>query len=264
MLMLAKLHPEVHFLHCGGLWDGARHPKNVGSYFGYIDECQYLSGIVAAHATRTKKLGFIAAKPIPQVRRNINAFTMGARSIDPAITCRVLYTGAWTDTPKEEKAANELIDTGADVLTCHVDSPTALIKLAERRGIKTCGYHVNQSALAPKGYLTGAEWNWEKIYPDFVRLVQEGKPLPNLLRGGLKEGMVRMSPYSSLVSPAARKATDDVKARFLAGTFNIFKGKLLDDDGRVVIPEGTSYPSTAIELERMDYHVEGVMWREKN
>jgi basic membrane protein A len=261
VLEVAKKYPNVMFLHCGGLYDAKKHPKNVGSYFGYIDECEYLSGIVAAYATKSKKLGFVAAKAIPQVRRNINAFTLGARSIDPQITVSVIFTGDWSMPVKEAESTNTLIDQGIDVITCHVDSPKVVIETAERRGIKTCGYHASQASIAPKGYLTGAEWNWAKVYTDYVKMVQAGKgpgQIPNLVRGGLKEGIVKMSPYTALVSPEARKAADAVKAQLMEGTFVIFKGPLRDNNGKMVIPEGTSYPQRAIELESMDYLVEGI------
>ena len=219
VLTVAKEYPNVMFLHCGGLWNKDKHPMNVGSYFGYIDECEYLSGIVAGYATKSKKLGFIAAKPIPQVRRNINAFTLGARSVDPSITCTVIFTGDWSMPVKEAEAATSLIDQGVDVLTCHVDSPKVVIETAERRGIHCCGYHASQAVLAPKGYLTGAEWNWEKVYTDYVNEVKAGKKVPNMLRGGLKEGIVKMSPYGPDVSEEAKKKADDVKAKFMDGSF---------------------------------------------
>jgi simple sugar transport system substrate-binding protein len=261
VLKMAEKYPEVMFLHCGGLWDEKKHPKNVGSYFGYIDECQYISGIVAAHATKSKKIGFVAAKGIPQVKRNINAFTLGARSIDPAIECMVIFTGEWSHPVKEAEAANNLIDQGVDVITCHVDSPKVVVETAEKRGIKICGYHASQANLAPKGYLTGAEWNWQKIYTDSVATLQAGKKVPNLQRGGLKEEVVKMSPYTDLVSPEARKAADAVKSQFMAGTFVIFKGQISDNTGKEVIPAKTSYVQTAIELESMDYLVQGVVGR---
>ena len=132
VLVMAKKYPDVMFLHCGGLWNEKVHPKNVGSYFGYIDECQYLSGIVAGHTTKSKKLGFVAAKPIPQVRRNINAFELGARSVDPKITCTVIFTGDWSMPVKEAEATNSLIDQGVDVVTCHVDSPKVVVENAEK------------------------------------------------------------------------------------------------------------------------------------
>ena len=89
ILAVAPKNPDVRFSHCGGLWTEGKHPKNVGSFFGYIDECQFLNGVIAAHMTKSNKIAFVAAKPIPQVLRNINAFTMGARSVKPNITCSV-------------------------------------------------------------------------------------------------------------------------------------------------------------------------------
>jgi len=261
VLAMAKKYPDVMFLHCGGLWTEGKHPKNVGSYFGYIDECQYLNGIVAGHTTKSKKLGFVAAKPIPQVRRNINAFALGARSVDPAITCTVIFTGDWSMPVKEAEATNTLIDQGVDVITCHVDSPKVVVENAEKRGIYICGYHCSQATLAPKGYLTGAEWNWEKVYTDYIKMFQAHQPLPNLLRGGLKEGIVRTSPYGPAVSDSAKKAADAVKAKLTQGTFVIFKGELKDNKGKVVIPAGKSLVQTAIELESMDYLVDGVIGR---
>jgi basic membrane protein A len=260
VLKMAKENPNIIFLHCGGLWDEKKgHPTNVGSYFGYIDECQYLSGIVAGHTTKSKKLGFVAAKPIPQVRRNINAFTLGARSVDPSITCSVIFTGDWSMPVKEAEATNNLIDKGVDVITCHVDSPKVVIETAERRGIWSCGYHCSQAVLAPKGYLTGAEWNWEKVYTDYVSMVQAGKKVPNMVRGGLSANIVKPSPYGPAVSEEAKKAADAVKAKLMDGSFVIFKGPLKDNTGKEIIPAGKSYEQTAIELESMDYLVEGAI-----
>ena len=263
ILVMAKKYPEVMFLHCGGLWTEGKHPANVGSYFGYIDECQHLSGIVAGHMTKSKKLGFVAAKPIPQVLRNINAFTLGARKVDPAITCTVIFTGDWSMPVKEAEATTSLVDQGIDVVTCHVDSPKVVIETAERRGIYTCGYHASQAVLAPKGYLTGAEWNWEKVYTDYIKMLQEGKKLPNFLRGGLKEKVVKTSPYGAPVSDKAKKEADAVKAELEKGTYIIFKGPLKDNAGTEVIAAGKEYVQTAKELEEMNYLVEGVVGKLK-
>jgi basic membrane protein A len=258
VLRLAGQFPKVKFIHCGGLYDPKVHPANVGTYFGFIDECEYVSGIVAAHATRSKKLGFVAGKAIPQVRRNINAFTLGARSVDPEITCTVVFTGDWSLPIKEAESTISLIDKGIDVMTCHVNSPKVVVESAERRGIAVCGYHFDQSSLAPKGYLTGAEWAWEKIYTDYVHKIQAGQWSPGLLRGGIKDGFVRMSPYGPRATPEARKAGDAALAKFMKGDFAIFKGPIRDNTGKTVIPEGVSFPQLATELEKMDYLVEGV------
>jgi basic membrane protein A len=258
MIKLASKYPKLRFEHCGGLWSD-KDPKNAGSYFGYIDEAQHVSGIVAGHMSKSGKLGFVAAKPIPQVLRNINAFALGARLANPQATLQVIFTGDWSMPVKEAEATNSLIDQGVDVVTCHVDGPKTVVENASRRGAMVCGYHVNQATLAPKSYLTGAEWNWEVLYPRFVKMFTSGETIPNFYRGGLKEELVKVSPYGSMVSEAARKQADDIKAKLVAGGYAIFKGPLLDNKGKTVIAAGVSRGQTDPELEKMDYLVEGVI-----
>jgi basic membrane protein A and related proteins len=259
MLRQAERYKQAQFRHCGGLWTKEKHPANTGSYFGYIGMAQYINGIVAAHASKSKKLGFIAAKPIPQVLINVNSFTMGARSVDPSITTQVIFTGDWSLPVKEAEATNALIDGGVDVVTCHVDGPKVVIETGERRGINTCGYHANQQKLAPKGYLTGAEWNWSTVYKNYVEMAQKGQPLPNFTRGGLAEGFVKMSPYGPAVSGAARKQADAAKAEIMKGGYAVFKGPLKDNKGNTVVPAGKAFAENAIEIESTNYLVEGVV-----
>jgi basic membrane protein A len=257
ILKIAEKYPNVLFFHCGGMYDAAKHPKNVGSYFGYIDEAEYLNGIVAAHATKSKKLGFIAAKPIPQVLRNINAFTLGARSVKPDVTVTAVFTGDWSLPVKEADAANSLIDQGIDVLTSHVDSPKVIVQTAEKRGIYSVGYHTSQAALAPKGYLTGAQWNWSKVYEAYLKTVKDKTPIEHLVRGGLSSGFVTTSPYGPAVTEEAKAAAEKVKAEMMAGTFVIFKAGLKDNKGAVVVP--ADLKQTDPTLESMGYLVEGVI-----
>ncbi|MGZ8934907.1 MAG: BMP family ABC transporter substrate-binding protein [Methylobacter sp.] len=259
ILTVAPKYPDVTLLHAGGLYQEGKHPKNAGSYFGYIDEAQYIAGIVAGGTSKTGKLGFIAAKPIPQVLRNINTFTLGAQSVNPAVTTQVIFTGDWAMPVKEAEAANSLIDQGIDVITMHVDSPKVIIEICERRGIFSSGYHADQSELAPKGYLTGAEWNWSKVYTDYVNLMREGKEFLHLLRGGIKEGIVNVSKYGPSVSAETIALADAAKARFMSGEMLIYKGELKDNKGNIVIPAGTALPQTDIKLESMDYLVAGVI-----
>jgi simple sugar transport system substrate-binding protein len=261
VLAVAPKFPDVRFSHCGGLWTD-KNPKNAGSYFGYVEECQYLNGVVAGHMSKSKKLGFVAAKPIPQVLKNINAFTMGARSVDPKITTTVIFTGEWSMPVKEAEATNSLADQGIDVFTMHVDGPKVVVETAAKRGKMVCGYHASQAKLAPNAYLTGAEWNWLTAYKTAVDAAVGGKPHPNFLRGGLKEGYVKMSPYGPMVTEAARKNADDVKAKMLADQFDIFAGGgagLKDNKGTVVVAPGKVIKQTDVELERMNYLVEGVI-----
>ena len=264
ILDIAKQYPEVQFFHAGGLFQEGVHPKNIGSYFGYIAEAQYLAGIVAGLTTKTNKLGFVAAKPIPQVLLNINAFTQGARSVNPKATTQVIFTGDWAEPVKEAQAANSMADQGVDVLTCHVDSPKIVIETAEKRGIFSSGYHASQAKLAPKGYLTGAEWDWANIYTQYINDIKAGKTLmnggiPHLIRGGFKEGFIKMSPYGPAVSEKAKKEADAVKAKFMDGTMVIYKGPIKDNTGKVMVPAGKSLLQTNIALEKMDWLVEGVI-----
>ena len=259
MLAMAAKFPEVQFRHCGGLWSEGTHPKNTGSYFGYIGMGQYLNGIAAGHATKTKKIGFIAAKPIPQVLLNINSFLLGARSVDPSITCQVIFTGEWSLAVKEAEATNALVDQGVDVVTCHVDSPKVVVETAAGRGAFVCGYHANQSPLAPEKYLTGAEWAWGNVYKTYVEALLAGKELPNFTRGGLAEGFVKMSPLGPAVSEPARKQFEATLAEMTKGSFSVIKGPLKTNKGEVIASEGQAFPETAIELESMDYLVEGVV-----
>ena len=264
ILKVAKQYPDVQFLHCGGLYAEGKHPANVGSYFGYIDEAQYICGIVAGHTSKTGKLGFIAAKPIPQVLRNINSFTLGARSVRPDVTVQVIFTGDWAMPVKEAEAANSLVDQGVDVLTCHVDSPKVVVQTAEKRGIFVSGYHASQSDIAPKGYLTGAEWDWTNVYSMYASLLREGKKLddggiPHLVRGGIKEGFVKLSPYGPAVSEQAKRDADAAFAKFKNGSMVIYKGELKDNTGKVVIPAGSELKQQDPKLEQMNYLVEGVI-----
>jgi basic membrane protein A and related proteins len=259
MLAVAAKNEKVRFAHCGGLWTQGKHPANTGSFFGYIDEAQYLNGVIAGHMSKSKKLGFVAAKPIPQVLRNINAFTMGARSVDPKITTNAVFTGDWSMPVKEAEATNAMADQGVDVFTMHVDGPKVVVETAARRGRMVCGYHASQAKLAPNAYLTGAEWNWLTAYTQILDAARTGKPHPNFVRGGLQAGFVKSSPYGAMVSEGARKNAEDVRKKMLAGSFDIFAGELKDNTGKVVIPKGKTFKQTDLELEGMNYLVEGVI-----
>jgi basic membrane protein A len=133
------------------------------------------------------------------------------------------------------------------------------VENAARRGAMVCGYHVNQSPLAPEAYLTGAEWNWEALYPKFLKMIASGEGIPNFYRGGLQEEIVKVSPYGPKVGEQARKQADEVKATFMSKGLAIFKGPLLDNKGKTVVTAGTERGQKDPELEKMDYLVEGVI-----
>lgn len=259
ILEVAPKHEGVRFQHAGGLWSADKHPSNVGSYFGYIGMGQYLNGIAAGHATKSKKIGFVAAKPIPQVMLNINSFLLGARSVDPEITCQVIFTGEWSLAVKEAEATNALADQGVDVITCHVDGPKVVMETAAGRGAFVCGYHANQSPLAPELYLTGAEWNWANVYTKMVESVMSGGTIDNFVRGGLAEDFIKMSPLGPAVSDTARNQFEATKAEILKGGFAVIKGPMKDNTGNVIAEAGQSYEETDVALESMNYLVEGVI-----
>lgn len=258
ILEVAPGYPNVRFQHCGGLWT-PENPMNVGSYFGYIGMGQYLNGIAAGHASVSKKIGFVAAKPIPQVLNNINSFLLGARAVDPSITCQVIFTGEWSMAVKEAEATNALVDQGCDVITCHVDGPKVVCETAVARGAFVCGYHADQSPLAGDKYLTGAEWNWAGVYTGMVQAYMAGEEIPNFVRGGLADGFIKMSPLGPSVSDAARNQFEAVKAEIMAGGFAAIRGPLNDNTGNLIAAEGEAFVETDVSLESMDYLVEGVL-----
>jgi simple sugar transport system substrate-binding protein len=159
---------------------------------------------------------------------------------------------------KEAEAANTLIDQGVDVLTAHVDSPKVVIETAEKRGVFSTGYHASQASLAPKGYLTGAEWNWEKVYTAYIEKVKAGQMPDHLVRGGFSSGYIKLSPYGAAVSDAIKTKADEAKAKLTAGSLVIYAGPLKDNAGKEIIPAGTQHAQTDITLESMNYLVEGV------
>jgi len=255
---LAKKYPDVTFLHSGGIVT-AGDPPNLGSYFAYSDEAEFLCGIVSGLTTKSNKLGYVAAKPITPVLRDINAFELGARSVNPKATLTVIFTGDWFKPLEESDAVNVLADKGIDVVTGHIDSLKALITTAEKRGIYSCGYHTDQTPLAPKGYLTGAQWNWGDSYVKFVADARAGKPAPQNLMGTIRDGTVKLSPYGPAVTTEARKAVAAALDLMKQGKFQMYKGPIKDNNGKEVIPDGRALDDEDPALWGMDYLVEGVV-----
>jgi basic membrane protein A and related proteins len=236
ILKTAPRYPEVLFVHAGGLWkDGD--PKNAIGYRGYMEEPHYLCGIAAGRMTKTGKLGFIGAKPLYFIFNNCNGFILGARAVNPKITCNVVITGDWNSPVKEAEAVNSLVDQGVDVIVGNCDSPKVVIETAERRGIYSCGYHTDLSNLAPKGFLTGAEWNWGKG-ADFVKAWMTKGEYPNLLRGGFKRDMVGLSPFGPAVPERVRAEVLKGRQGFADDTLALYKGPLKDNEGNTILKPG--------------------------
>jgi basic membrane protein A and related proteins len=257
MVDLAKKYAKVEFRHAAPLWNAAKHPKNLGSYFGYLNQAHYVDGVAAGLSTKSNKLGFVAAKPIASVLSNINSFMLGAKKTNPNAIVQVIFTGDWSLPVREAEAVNALIDAGCDVITCHVDGPKVVVETAEKRGAKTCGHNSNQGPLAAKGFITGAEYKWETIYKGYATNLAAGKPLPNMVAGGYEGDMVQNSPFGAGASDAARKAATAAVADLRAKK-PIYVGPLKDNKtGKVVIDK--SYDNLDPYLDQMNYLLEGVV-----
>jgi len=254
---LAKKYPDVTFRHAAPLWDKDKDPKNAGSYFAFLDQAHYINGVAAGAASKTGKLGFVAAKPIGIVLRNINSFLTGARTVNPAATVQVIFTGDWSLPVREAEATNALVDAGCDLITCHVDGPKVVIQTAEGRGVLTCGHNASQAPLAPKGFVTGAEYKWETIYKTFAATLSKGEALPNMTYGGYDLDMVQNTPFGAGASEKVVKVTNDAIAALKAKA-PIFKGPIKDNKGNVVLPDA-SYDNMAAVLNGMTYLVDGVI-----
>jgi basic membrane protein A and related proteins len=258
VLEMAAKYPDVTFAHTGGVWTPGM-PENIGTFYAYIFEAQYISGIIAGHMTKTKKLGLVAAKPTPNLLRSINAFAIAARSVDPAIQVQVIFTGDWVLPVREAEATNTLVDQGADVIAAQVDSPKVVIETAEKRGVMSCGYHSSQADVAPNGYLTGAEWNWITPYSKYVESVRGGKKPEHYLRAGFSDHFVKNSSFGKLVTPQARAAAEKARADINEGKLVIYSGPLKDNKGNVVVPAGIMQNSNDRVLDGINYLVEGII-----
>jgi basic membrane protein A len=248
----SKKHPAVDFWHQGGLAPEA----NVGSMFGEIWQMVYASGVAAGKMTKSNKLGYIVAFPIPQVLENVNAFQLGAKSVNPEVTTTVVFTASWCDPAKNSAAANSLIDQGVDVLTQHQDCPKPVIEAAEKRGVMSVGYHADASTVAPKGWITGAMWNWGPTYTKLIEEAMQDKFKPALLRFGVKDGIVDLAPFGASVPKEIQDEVTKVKQDIIDGKIKPFQGPIKNQAGEVVI--AGEQPDT-ITLEKMDYLVEVVV-----
>jgi basic membrane lipoprotein Med (substrate-binding protein (PBP1-ABC) superfamily) len=252
-IALGEKYPKVSFLHAGGLKTSA----NVGTYFANSDDAMYLAGMAAGGTSKSAKLGFVAAFPIPQVLRSINAFTMGAQEVNPKVTTQVVWTGGWLNPAKEAEAANSLADAGVDVIGEQIDSPITLAKTAQKRGIYVVGKDVNVQKFADKAYLTGASWNWGPMMVSLVKEIWAGTWKPSHVRGDLKDGAATLDPLGPAVPAATKAAVETAKADILSGKRVVWKGPLAGQDGKVIVAEAKPLPLEKVET--MSYLVKGVL-----
>ncbi len=250
---VANKHPDVAFLHMGAL----KSTQNFSAFFGDIWQLEYVDGIAAARMSKTGKLGFVAAFPIPQTLLNVNAFELGARSVNPKATTTFVLTGSWCDPAKQATAAKTLLDSGVDVITQHQDCTGTITQAAERANAYVTGYHQDASSAAPNGWLTGAVWNWGPVYAEIVKEIMDGTYKSNVMFAGLEAGFVKLAPFGKNVSPDLRKEVSDVVEGLRAGKIQPFTGPVADQDGKVQIQAGVV--PTNNDLQSMNYLVAGVI-----
>ena len=257
-LNVAAKYPKVTFLHASGF----KLAPNFGTFWGNNFEAMYLAGIAAGAGTKTGKLGFITAFPIPNILASINAFELGARTQNPKVTTTVTYDNAWVDPVKEAAAVNALADAGVDVVTMITDSPITIVKTAEARGIKAVGFHSDALArFAPKGWLTGVAYTWGDLYTRLVKEVVAGTWKSGHVRGGIESGYLKLADYGPSVTADTRARIARAQSDIVAGKLAIFQGPLKDNAGTEVIPAGKAGGIELLDTTR--WLVEGVVGQAK-
>ena len=251
---VAQDFPDTTFIHISGF----KTADNVGTDFGKIDEPRFVSGQLAGQMTESNQIGYVAAFPIPEVIRGINAFTLGVREVNPEATVRVVWTNTWFNPQTERQAAEALLDGGADVIAQHQDTAGPQ-QAAEDRGVYSIGYNADMSALAPNAVLTSVIWNWGPYYIDIVESVMDGTWESEQYWGGWPDGIVDLAPIAEFVPEEIRSTIEEEISRFKSGEetiYTIFTGPIADQTGEIRVPEGQSM--TDEELLSMDWFVEGV------
>ena len=249
-LKVAKKFPDVKFEHATGY----KQSKNVGTFSARFYEGRYIAGVIAGKLSKTNKIGYVASFPIPEVVRGINAFLLGARSVNPNMSISVIWVNTWYDPGKEGDAAKALIDQGADIITQHTDSPAPL-QVAENRGVKGFGQASDMIKFAPKAQLSAIIDDWDSYYVGRTKAALDGSWKSQNVWLGLKEGMVKMAPYTNMpaeVAKLAQKTEDAIKN----GKLLPFAGPIKDQSGKVVVEAGKV--ADLGMLLGMNFYVEGV------
>jgi basic membrane protein A len=253
-LKASKSFPKNLFYHATGF----KSSSNVFIYNSRMYEPAYLAGIVAGHMSKSGTLGFVASFPIPEVLRNINAYTMAARSVNPKITTKVVWVSSWYDPAKERQAAETLIGQGADVLLQNTDS-SAVLQTAQDKGVYAFGWDSDMTAYAPKAHLGSAIEVWAPYYTLVAESYLAGKPFKENIWWGMKEGMNDFVSINKIVPPAALKQVAAKKAEIVAGKFHPFAGPVKGNDGTIKVPPGKT--PTDKEIDSINWYVEGVEGR---
>ena len=245
---------DITFLH----FSGSGLAENMGNYFGAMEEPRYLSGIIAGMQTKSNKLGYVAAFPYTEVMIGINAFTLGAQSVNPDVTVNVVYINSWYDPANEKAAAESLLSKGCDVITQHAD--TVGPQLAAANEGKLCiGYNLDNSEIEglEDAYLTAPIWHHEVYLIPQIHAIMDGTWVPESYYGNMADGYVSLTPLTKNVSAKAKAKVKEIEAKIISGEMKVFTGPITDSNGEIQVKEGESLDRAAIWA--TDYVVKGVI-----
>lgn len=248
---VAKQFPDVKFMHATGYKNG----PNFHNYNARFYEGRYLTGVIAGEMTKSDVLGYIAAFPIPEVLQGINAFTLGAQSVNPDIEVRVIWVNSWYDPGKEREAALALIAQGADVITHHTDS-TAAVQAAQEKGVYAVAYHSDMSKYGKDAHLTATTHHWGDYYTKAAQKALNENGMVESIWGGIKDGFIDIAPINPVVPKATQDKVAELKQQIKDGQFHPFTGPVVAQDGKEVLPAGQTMSDQA--LGQMNFYVKGV------
>ncbi len=252
MFTVAEEFPDQYFEHCSGY----KTADNMATYFGRMYQPRFLSGLVAAKATSTNKIGYVAAFPIPEVVRGINAFTLGVRAVNPQATVHVVWTQTWFDPVKEKEAAVALLDEGCDIIAQHQDT-TEPQKAAQERGAVSIGYDSDMAQFVGDTVLTSPVWNWGPYYVNRVKAAMDGTWTTSQYWGGMKDGIVDLAPLSPQVPDDVKGLVEEWKQNILSGEWDVFCGPIKGQAGKLAIPPGECMSDG--DMLGISWFVEGVV-----
>jgi basic membrane protein A len=251
MEKVAAEFPDIKFEHATGYKTG----PNLRIYDASFYQDTYMAGVIAGKMTKTNVLGFVGSFPIPEVLRNINAFTLGAQSVNPKIRTKVVWVNTWFDPPKESEAAQSLINARADVLLQNTDS-TAVLQTAEKNGKYAFGWDSDMSAFGPKAHLASAIVNWAPYYIKTIEEIKAGTWKTERTVWGVKEGLNDLVKINDAVPEDAKKRVEEIKAGLKDGTFEVFTGPITDNTGKVRLPKDQKGDQEW--RDKVDFYVRGV------
>ncbi len=248
---VAAKFPDVKFEHATGY---KRETPNIATYNSKFHEGRYVQGVIAAKLSKAGVAGYIGSFPIPEVVMGINAFVLGAQSVNPDFKVKVVWANTWFDPGKEADAAKALIDQGVDIITQHTDS-TAPMQVATERGIKAFGQASDMIAFGKETQLTSIVDDWGPYYTERVKAVIDGTWAQHDVWGGMAEGHVVMAPYANMPDDV-KKLAEETEAKIKSGEFNPFTGPIKKQDGTEWLKDGEVADNGV--LLGMNFYVAGV------